>query len=252
MSGQKTKTKDEAEQEKRAAARAALAWVRTGMTLGLGTGSTADYFIDLLGERVRSGDLQVHAVPSSLASKARAERAGIPLTEPQRGLSLDLTVDGADEIAPDLALIKGRGGALLREKVLAQASRSFLVIADSSKRVDRLGKCGLPVEVVQFALPWVTDQIEEMGGATSLMVDRIAKDRPAVSDQQNYILDCHFPRIEDPHALAARLEKIPGVIAHGLFLDYATAALVADGPEVAVLRRAASGQPATVEILSSH
>ena len=237
------KSKEHIDREKQLAAQSALGWVRSGMTLGLGTGSTADFFIDLLGERVRAGELQVQAVPSSSASEARAERAGVPLTKPRRGLRLDLTVDGADEIAPDLGLIKGRGGALLREKVLAHASQSFLVIADASKRVERLGKIGLPVEVVQFALPWVTDQIEQLGGAAVLLMDRTAPDRPAVSDQQNYILDCKFPQIADPHDLAARLEKIPGVVAHGLFLDYATAALVVDGAEVTVLRGSRAGDP---------
>jgi ribose 5-phosphate isomerase A len=244
------KSRETIEQEKRAAARAALSWVRSGMTLGLGTGSTADFFIDFLGECLRSGELKVQGVPSSKASEARAKRAGVPLTEPRRGLRLDLTVDGADEIAPDLSLIKGRGGALLREKVLAQASRSFLVIADASKRVARLGKIGLPVEVVQFALPWVTDQIEELGAEAALMMDRNAPDRPAISDQQNYILDCRFRMIGDPYELAARLDKIPGVVGHGLFLGYATAALVADGSDVTLLRRSRAGAPATEELVS--
>ena len=214
------------------------------MTLGLGTGSTADYFIDLVGERVRAGSLQVEAVASSKASEARAAAVGLPLIAPRRGLRLDLTVDGTDEVDPGLGLIKGRGGALLREKVLAQASRYFLVIADSSKRVAQLGLCGLPVEVVPFALPWVMDQIEELGGRAVLLVDRSSPEKPAVSDQQNYLLDCRFGVIEDAQSLGPRLDKIAGVVGHGLFLGYARAALVAEGSEVTVLRRNCSPSPA--------
>ena len=131
---------DQIEKEKQAAARAALAWVRSGMTLGLGTGTTARYFIQFLGERLRSERSTIEAVASSTGSEAQARDAGIRVIAPRRGLRLDLTVDGADEIAPDLSLIKGHGGALLREKVLAQASRYFLVIADSSKRVRPPGR----------------------------------------------------------------------------------------------------------------
>jgi ribose 5-phosphate isomerase A len=238
------KTKLQLDQEKQAAARAALGWVRSGMTLGLGTGSTADYFTDLLGERVRAGALNLKAVASSKASEARASAAGISVMAPQRGLRLDLAVDGADEIAPDLSLIKGRGGALLREKVLAHASRYFLVVSDSTKQVAALGNCGLPVEVVPFAVPWVTDQIEQLGARVSPMEDRTSPGRAAVSDQHNAILDCRFGLIRDPHALASRLEQIPGVVGHGLFLDYARAALVAEGAEVLLLRRNQPAAPA--------
>jgi ribose 5-phosphate isomerase A len=241
------KSKEEIQQEKQAAARFALGLVSSGMTLGLGTGSTADLFIDYLGQRVQAGELKIQAVASSKASEDRAAEAGIPLLTPRRGLRLDLTVDGADEIATNLDLIKGRGGALLREKVLAHASESFLVIADSSKRVYRLGNTGLPVEVVQFALPWVTDQIEKLGCSPALLMDRNSPDRPAISDQQNYLLDCRFGVIDDPRALAARLEKIPGIVGHGLFLGYAQAAVVADGRDLLVLRAGDPGQPATVE-----
>jgi len=231
------KSTEQLEQEKQAAARAALRWVHSGMTLGLGTGSTADYFIDLVGERVRSGGLTVEAVASSKASEARAAGAGVPLIAPRRGLRLDLTVDGTDEVDAHLDLIKGRGGALLREKVLAQASRYFLVIADSAKRVEHLGHCGLPVEVVPFAAPWVMDQIEELGGTAVQLMDRNSPGDPAISDQQNYLLDCRFGVIEDARSLAPRLDKIPGIVGHGLFLGYARAAVVADGSEVMVLRR---------------
>jgi len=231
------KSKEQLDREKRAAARAAVRWVRSGMTLGLGTGSTADYFIEFLGERVRNEGIKIEAVASSKASEELAQRVGIAIIPPRRGLHLDLAVDGTDEVAPDLSLIKGRGAALLREKVVAQASRYFLVVADSSKRVARLGNCGLPVEVVPFALPWVTDQIVEMGGEATPMMDRNSPEKTAVSDQQNYLLDCKFGEIGDAQALAAKLDKIPGVVGHGLFLGYARAVLIAEGSDVLVLRR---------------
>jgi ribose 5-phosphate isomerase A len=234
------KSKEQIDQEKREAARTALRWVRDGMALGLGTGSTADYFIQLLGERIRTEGLKIEAVASSNASTDLARRCGVAIVPPRRGLLLDLTVDGTDEVTPDLSLIKGRGAALVREKVLAQASRYFLVVADASKRVAQLGACGLPVEVVPFALPWVTDQIAEMGGEASLLIDRLAPGNPAVTDQQNYVLDCKFGLIAHPEALAWKLERIPGVVGHGLFLGYARAVLIAEGSEVLVLRRGRS------------
>lgn len=231
------KTNEQLEQEKKAAAQAALRWVRDGMTLGLGTGSTANYFIRGLGERIRNEGLHIEAVASSLASENLARSAGIAVISSRRGLLLDLTVDGTDEVAPDLNLIKGRGSALLREKVLAGASRFFLVIADASKQVPQLGHCGLPVEVVPFALPWVTDRIVEMGAEATLLMDRDHPGNPAVSDQRNYLLDCKFGAIGDAQGLAARLEKIPGAVGHGLFLGYASAVVIGDGSDVLVLRR---------------
>jgi ribose 5-phosphate isomerase A len=238
------KSKEQLEREKLAAARAALRWVRSGMTLGLGTGSTADYFIDLVGESVRAGSLQVEAVASSEASEGRAAAAGILMIAPRRGLRLDLAVDGADEVDPDLGLIKGRGAALLREKVLAQASNYFLVIADSSKLVARLGLRGLPIEVVPFALPWVMDQIEELGGKAVVLMDRNSPEKAAVSDQRNFLLDCRFGAINDPQSLGARLDNIAGVVGHGLFLGYARAAVIAEGSEVTVLRPDSPPTPA--------
>jgi ribose 5-phosphate isomerase A len=228
---------DQLEKEKQAAARAALAWVRSGMTLGLGSGTTARYFIQFLGERLRNERWDVEAVVSSTASETLAKDAGIRVISPRRGLRLDLTVDGADEIAPDLSLLKGRGGALLREKVLAQASRCFLVIADSSKRVERLGVHPLPVEVVPFAAPWVTDQIENLGGRAALLMNGKSQEEPYLTDQRNYILECKFPEIKDPRTLGEQLENIPGVVGHGLFVGYVHAALVAQGDDVWILRR---------------
>lgn len=228
---------DQLEQEKQAAARAALAWVRPGMKLGLGTGSTARYFIQFLGERLRQKPCDIEAVASSIASETQATDAGIRVISPRRGLRLDLCVDGADEIDPELNLMKGRGGALLREKVLAQVSRRFLVIADSSKRVDRLGAHPLPIEVVPFAAPWVADSIEALGGQTALKMIGKFQEEPLLTDQRNYILECRFPEIADPRKLGEQLDEIPGVVGHGLFVGYTHAALVAEGSDVWVLRR---------------
>jgi ribose 5-phosphate isomerase A len=238
------KARKELEDEKQAAAQAALWWVRNGMTLGLGSGTTAHYFIALLGEQVRSGALAVEGVASSRESERIAREAGITLIDPRRGLRLDLAVDGADEIGPDLNLIKGGGGALLREKAVAEAARYFLVIADSSKRVTQLGAFPLPVEVVPFTLPWATDRIQELGAECALRMGALGEanpQKPYLTDQGNYILDCHFGKIKDPHALAARLKQVPGVVEHGIFLSDAIptrtpAALVADRQQVIVLR----------------
>ncbi len=237
-----SKSKDQLDEEKQAAAHAALKFVRSGMRLGLGSGSTSHCFIRLLGEQVRSGALRVEGLATSKDSERLARECAIPLLRPARGLQLDLGVDGADEIGPDLELIKGGGGALLREKVVERACRYFLVIADSSKLVRRLGAFPLPVEVIPFSLPWVLDELEKLGGKPVQRMYSKEPDRPYLTDQQNYIADCHFGVIEDPAALARKLEAIPGVAEHGLFVDYANAALVADGPEVKVLRR---GRPAS-------
>src|SRR5271170_1984232 len=219
--------KDQHDAEKRTVAEAALRWVRIGMRLGLGTGSTSHCFITVLGERVRRGELSVEGIATSQDSEELARKSGITLITPRRGLVLDLDVDGADEIAPDLSLIKGGGGALLREKVVARASRYFLVLADASKLVQQLGAFPLPVEVVPFTLPWVMDEIVKIGGNPVLRLKPNSAEEPYLTDQQNYILDCKFGVIEFPADLAARLEKIPGIAEHGLFLGYASAALIA-------------------------
>jgi ribose 5-phosphate isomerase A len=234
---------DQHDAEKRIVAEAALRWVRTGMRLGLGSGSTSHWFIKLLGERVRRGELSVEGITTSRDSEELARESGIPLITPRRGLVLDLDVDGADEIAPDLSLIKGGGGALLREKVVARASQYFLVLGDSSKQVRQLGAFPLPVEVVPFALPWVMDEIAKIGGSPVLRMTPGSAEQPYLTDQQNYILDCMLGVIEFPGDLAARLEKIPGVAEHGLFLGYANAALIAHGSDVLVLRPNVAAEP---------
>jgi ribose 5-phosphate isomerase A len=237
-----SKSKEQLAEEKQAAASAALRFVRSGMKLGLGSGSTSHCFIKLLGEKVGNGELYVEGIATSIDSERLARECGIPLIEPGRGLKLDLGVDGADEIGPDLELIKGGGGALLREKVVEHACRYFLVLADSSKIVPQLGKFPLPVEVIPFSLAWVMDELEKLGGKP---VQRTVPGlgHAYVTDQQNYIVDCHFGVIADPRALGAKLEALPGIAEHGLFIDYANAAVIADGSDVRVFRKGQVPRP---------
>jgi ribose 5-phosphate isomerase A len=215
--------------------------------VGLGTGSTAGHFITYLAERVRSGQLKIHAVASSVHSEHLARQAGIPVSVPKRGLQLDLTVDGADEISYGLDAIKGGGGALLREKAIALASKQFVIIVDSSKLVTQLGSSAVPVEAVPFTVPWVMDEISNLKGNPTVRTVRESGDTPFLTDQQNYILDVRFDRIEDIGRLACDLKQITGVVEHGLFLNACygqgvLTALVADGSEIAVHR---PGAPAT-------
>src|SRR5499426_1771222 len=204
-----------ADAQKRAAAARAVEFVRPGMRLGLGTGSTARHFVELLAERVRGG-LNVIGVPTSEATRCDAERLGVPLTTLDESPVLDLTVDGADEIAPDLSLIKGGGGALLREKIIASASARMVVIADESKWVPQLGRFPLPIEVVPFGLAATRRAVEAAAasaGCTGPALLRRAKDGHAfVTDGGHWILDAAFGRIPDPRSLAKRLDGIAGVV----------------------------------------
>jgi ribose 5-phosphate isomerase A len=228
------------EAHKRAAAARALDLVRPGMRLGLGTGSTARHFVELLGERVRGG-LQVVAVATSNATQSDAERCGIPLTTLDETPALDLTVDGADEIASDLSLIKGGGGALLREKIVAAASARMVVIADESKWVQTLGRFPLPIEVEPFGLGATQRAIEAAiaaVGAPAAAVQRRRRGSHAfVTDCGHWILDASLERIADAPALAARLSAIPGVIEHGLFIGLAQTAILAGDRGVRMIER---------------
>ncbi len=225
---------------KQQAAERALAYLADGMKLGLGTGSTAVKFVDLVGARVRQG-LKLTCVPTSEATRAQAERLGIPLTTLDETPSLDLTVDGADELDDRLRLIKGGGGALLREKIVAMASRRMLVIADASKRVATLGKFPLPVEVIRFGLAATRRLIEtlaaEAGCRGEIKLRLGASGQPFVTDGGNYLLDCAFARIDRPEALDQALKRIPGVVENGLFLDIASTAIIAGPSGVEVLQR---------------
>jgi ribose 5-phosphate isomerase A len=207
-----------------------VAAVEDGMRLGLGTGSTARHFVALLGERVRAG-LKVVGVPTSEATRAQAEGEGIPLTTLDEIRDLDLTVDGADELDERLRLIKGAGGALLREKIVAAASRRMIVIADGSKRVATLGRFPLPIEVVPFGLGAIRHAIEgtlaRQGLPGDLRLRQTAQGEPYLTDGGHFILDAHLGRIDDPEALDAALTAVPGVVETGLFLGLATGAILA-------------------------
>ena len=220
---------------KRRAAEAALAFVEHGMRIGLGSGSTAEHFVALLGRRVAAG-LDVSGVPTSARTERLAREAGIPLTTLDDSPELDLDVDGADEIGPGLALIKGGGGALLREKIVAHASARMIVIADKSKQVRELGEFPLPLEVVPFGLTATALAVERAGVELGLSVALDIRQRDGKlfeTDGGNRILDASFGRIPDPEALADRLAEIPGVVEHGLFLGFADIALLASTDGVA-------------------
>jgi len=225
---------------KRQAAAQALEHVRDGMKLGLGTGSTAKHFVELLGERVQGG-LRVVGVPTSEATRADAQRCGIPLTTLDDIDRLDLTVDGADEIDPALNLIKGGGGALLREKIVAAASDRMIVIADESKWVTALGRFPLPVEVIPFGLAATRRAIGQAFaecGASGQMVVRKAKDGHVfVTDGGHWIIDAHLGLIQDAPRLASLLTSIPGVVEHGLFIGLASTAMLAGAQGIRVFER---------------
>ncbi|MFZ4602438.1 MAG: ribose-5-phosphate isomerase RpiA [Caulobacterales bacterium] len=225
-----------ADDGKIAAARAALDFVEPGMRLGIGTGSTAAHFVRLLGEKVRAG-LVVAGAPTSEATRRLMETHGVPLLDIDAVEDLDLAVDGADEVDADLSLIKGGGGALLREKIVAAAARRFIVIADESKRVSRLGAYPLPVEATPFGIGQTARKVgralRDAGCAGDVVSLRMAgpAGKPFVTDGANYILDCAARAIPDAAALAAALKRIPGIVEDGLFVGMAKTLVVgrADG-----------------------
>jgi ribose 5-phosphate isomerase A len=222
------------EQEKEAAGRAAAKLVRDGDIVGLGTGSTAYFAVVALGERVKAG-LKISGIPTSLQTAELARAVGIPLTTLDEHPEIDITIDGADEIDPKLNLIKGGGGALLREKVVASVTKKMVVVADSGKIVSVLGKFPLPVEVISFARRVVEKKIVALGGSPKL---RTKPDGSAfLTDNGNQILDCSFGTIADPAGLARELNGTPGVVEHGLFIGLAKLALVGRGNSVNELRQ---------------
>jgi ribose 5-phosphate isomerase A len=225
---------------KRQAAARALDWLRPGMKIGLGTGSTARHFVELLGDRVRAG-LDIVGVPTSEATAADAKRCGVPLTTLDGTPRLDLTVDGADEIGPALALIKGGGGALLREKIVAAASAHMIVIADESKWRPVLGAFPLPIEVVPFGLGAtrlaIAGALAALGLPGRLSLRQSADGHAFVTDGGHLILDAALDRIVDPGALAARLDGIVGVVDHGLFLGLARTAILAGASGIRVIEQ---------------
>ena len=221
------------------AALCALDFVHDGMRLGLGTGSTAKLFVAALADKVRGG-LTIVGVPTSEATRAQAEREGIPLTTLDETPALDLTVDGADELDGSLRLIKGGGGALLREKLVAASAKAMVVIADASKEVRHLGRFPLPVEVNPFGLGATTRLIERESAKLGLSGPLVLRREPGetspyLTDGGHFILDCHFQAIPEPVFLAAALAQIPGVVEHGLFLGLATTVVVAGASDVRII-----------------
>lgn len=220
---------------KRAAAERSLEFVEDGMRLGLGTGSTAALMVDALGQKIHRQGLEITAVATSIATAKQATELGIKVVELDEAKWLDLTIDGADEFDPNLNLIKGAGGALLREKIVATASDKMIVIADASKKVDRLGAFALPVEVIQMGWQTSRQLIEEtltgldvLGAETA---QRLVGDAPYTTDEGNYIIDLHLKEIGDARRLAMSLNQIAGVVENGLFIDICDMAIVghADG-----------------------
>jgi len=222
------------DQEKEAAARASLRFVNDGDIVGLGSGSTAECAIRLLGERLKSG-LRIRGIPTSVRSKELAASLGIPLTTLDDYQQIDVTIDGADEFDPELRLIKGGGGALLREKIIASASKKVVIVADSSKQVQVLGKFPMPVEVIPFAQALIANKITALGASVTLR--QYVDENPFVTDDGHRILDCRFGQIPDPPTLAHTLSDMPGVVEHGLFINMVNVVLMGKGDEVMEFRR---------------
>ena len=212
---------------KQKAAHRAVEFVESGMIVGLGTGSTTAFAVTRIGERLKSGDLKnIIGIPTSIRTEKLARELGIPLCGLGDRPQIDVTIDGADEVDPDLNLIKGGGGALLREKVVAQASQKNIIIVDESKLSPRLGtRWALPVEVIPFAAKSEEVFLRSMATAVNLRIDD--KGQPFQTDQNNYILDANFGEMTDPNGLASRLNERAGIVEHGLFLGLASDVIVA-------------------------
>lgn len=224
------------EELKRQAAEQAVGYIQSGMVVGLGTGSTAVFAVRRIGELLAAGRLQrIVGIPTAEVTAREAERAGVPLGTLDDHPSVDVTIDGADEIDPQLNLIKGLGGALLREKIVAAASRRLIIIADDSKRVEQLGtRAPVPVEVVVFARRPVAGYLASLGAR---VVERRKDGERFITDEGNLILDCHFPGLLNPSEMAQLICAQPGVVEHGLFLGMATEAIIAGERGVRVLER---------------
>lgn len=222
------------EKAKELAAQRSLEFVEDGMVVGLGSGTTATHFIKLLGEQVKRG-LKIRGIASSKASEDLAVSLSIPIIDFHVSAVIDVAIDGADEVTRQLELIKGGGGALLREKIVASAAKRFIIVADSSKLVNQLGKFPLPVEVIPMASPLVAKKLQDLGFRPT--VRQIASGEDFITDEGNLILDCHGGEIEDPHKVAASIREIVGVVEHGLFLGMAERALLAGDSNVTELTR---------------
>lgn len=227
------------------AAIAALDMVEEGMVLGLGSGSTADIFVELLGKKVKQG-FKISGVPTSQMTADCANKFGVPLVDPDKVERIHLTIDGADEVDENFQMIKGGGACLLREKIIADASEHMAVIVDGSKMVKKLGAFSLPVEVDPFAMALTAERIYtaliQAGCKTALTTLRerkmTAKNRkkgPLITDGGNYILDCACTSIPDPHLTASLLQSVPGVMAHGLFIDLADTLIIGEENQARVM-----------------
>lgn len=219
--------------EKQRAAEAAVEYVKDGMIVGLGTGSTTEFAVKKLGERIRDG-LAIKGIPTSDVTKVQAEEEGIPLIDFSETMYIDLTIDGADEIDVNLNMIKGGGAALLREKIVASASKEEIIIVSHEKFVKQLGSFPLPVEVIPFGWQVIFNQLETLGGSPDL---RLKQGQPLLTDQGNYIIDCRFRQIIDAAQLEQRLNMIPGVVENGLFTGLCTRMIVAEGEKIVVKER---------------
>lgn len=213
------------EKEKELAAKEAVKFVADNQIVGLGTGSTAYYVVKEIGEMVKAG-LKIKAVPTSNKTAELAHSLNITLIDINEIDQIDVTIDGADEFTEDLMLIKGGGGALLREKIVASMTKREIIIADSTKKVERLGKFPLPIEVIPFAANYVSRVLSELNGKAKL---RMKDSSPFITDQGNYILDTDFGLIEDPVALADKLDKVVGIVCHGLFIGLANKVIMGVG-----------------------
>ena len=222
---------------KRKAAHSAVELVQSGMVVGLGTGSTTSFAVIRIGERIKSGDLKnIVGIPTSIRTEKLARDLNIPMATLDDQPEIDVTIDGADEVDPELNLIKGGGGALLREKVVAQASQTNIIIVDESKLSARLGtRWALPVEVIPFAAKTEINFLEALGASVKLRSDK--NGQPYKTDQSNFILDANFGKMSNPHALAVKLNERAGIIEHGLFLGLASEVIVAAEDDIRYLQR---------------
>jgi len=219
--------------EKKISAEAACNFVKDGMIVGLGTGTTAEFAVRKIGELVRDG-LSIRGIPTSNRTKELAEAEGIPLIDFSDSMFIDLTIDGADEIDGNLNMIKGGGSALLREKIVASVSKAEIIVVSRNKLVDQLGIFPLPVEVIPFGWQVVFNQLESLHGNPDL---RLNRGKPLITDQGNYIIDCHFRKIKNPKLLEHQLNMIPGVVENGLFINLCTKMIIADGERLVVKDR---------------
>jgi len=224
------------EEMKQVAAEKALEYIKNNMILGLGTGSTVNYLLQALSTRIRTEPLTIQAIPTSHQTKKIMKQTGIPITTLKDHPTIDLTIDGADEVDSDLNLIKGAGGALTREKIIAYHSKELLIIVDDSKVVKSLGMNNpIPVEVLQFAYTATQHCLEELGCTTTL---RTIVNEPYITDNGNYIIDCEFPRIPEPEALEMQINMIPGVVENGLFINMADRVIVGGKQGIHTLEKA--------------